>query len=226
MPQNDLKNIKAIIWDLDNTLYEFTNEFYHAVNIAAAKAAIKAGLNLPLDKATKIARQSYLAEGQSKAWFIRDYGMDPVQMHHDIHEEIDEKLIRPCPYLPPLFAQLKTKHVIVTHASVNWGKRILDHIGLRPHFADTHIIGLETADFAYKNKSPKMFEIAMAQTNTPIDQTLVVEDREDNLIIPKEMGLRTALITRENTPKPLPNHIDISFNKSHLLLENILQNEK
>lgn len=210
----DGAQIDGVIWDLDNTLYRFEGDFEHACHIAAAKAAVKAGLDFDYDQALELCFQSYETYGHSYMIFIKEYGVEHKKIHFDFHTFIDEKLIRGEMELIALFERAPLDHVLVTHASREWAARALDHIGLRKFFPDERIIPAEEVDFERKSSSRVPFEKALGLLGLEASRVIVVEDIAENLQVPRSMGLDTVLVHYGQPPLPMPDYVGHDYNNA------------
>ena len=214
-----LNNLQAIIWDLDNTLYRFDGDFENLCTVAAAKAVIKSGINMSYEEAFSYCQKSYDEYGHSYYLVIKEHQIDQHQIHFDYHSFIDETVIKKSIELIELMDQAPYKHVLVTHASFEWASRSLSHLGLKKFFSDDMIIPAEAIDFSRKSESTKPFLEALKKLETDIDHTIVIEDLANNLKIPKEMGLSTALVHYGRPPNPKPDYIDYFCNNAIEFLE-------
>ncbi len=215
----DLAALRGVIWDLDNTLYRFDRDFEQACNLAAARAALKGGVEMSLEDAVAFGWESYRLRGHSYDLFLERFALDRVRMHHDFHDAIDETLIKKSAALAALFDRVALGHALVTHASRGWAVRTLDHLGLRPFFPDERIFAAEDSGFERKSESRRAFDAALHALDLPPGQAMVVEDIAGNLRIPKEMGLLTGLVHYGRPPEPLPAHIDWHGNNAADFLE-------
>lgn len=213
-----LAGLKGIIWDLDNTLYRFDDDFKHACAVAAAKAAVALGAPLSLKEAIDISWESFYRTGYSMDMFIARYDLDRERMHHSFHKFIDETLLKSSLQTVSLFEQMNLEHCLVTHASGDWARRALSHLGLLPWFAEGRIIALEDIAFAKKAESARPFEEALSRLGMAVADCLVVEDIPENLAIPRALGLKTVLIHHGQPPVPMPVHIDMDFDNAVALL--------
>jgi putative hydrolase of the HAD superfamily len=204
--------VQAIIWDLDNTLYRFDDAFIHACNVAAARAALHMEVPLGLDEAIEFATKSHLERGFSTEVFIEEHGVDRAHMHEVFHSFIDERAIVTSLETLELFQAVKCDHVLLTHGSGVWARRVLDHLGLREFFPDTHILGRENFDFHSKAQSLIPFEMALSVLGRESGRgVLVVEDTAVNLKHPYDMGMQTALIHHGRPPAKVDSYIDHSI---------------
>ncbi len=212
--QAELAGLSGLVWDLDNTLYRFDDAFKHACNIAAARAAIKGGVDMEIDEAIAFGWKSYREKGYSITLFIEQFQLDVTRMHHDFHHFIDEKLIAACQDTAQAFRDSTQKHVLLTHASRAWAVRTLAHLGLADSFPAAHIIPAEDVSFIKKSSGTAPFEHALAALGCAAGQAAIIEDMPANLDIPKKMGMTTILVHHGQKPDPRPAFIDYDFNNA------------
>jgi putative hydrolase of the HAD superfamily len=213
------QEVRGIIWDLDNTLYRFEEDFEHFCHVAAARAALKGGLDKTFDQAFELCLKSYSVYGHSCQIFTEEYRIDKTQLHFDFHNYIDEKIIARSIELVNLFEELSLNHVLVTHASHEWAQRALTHLGLKDHFPDQMIIPAEATGFERKSESKIPFEMAIQKLSCPPACLVVVEDIAENLAIPYEMGLFTVLVHHGRKPEMLPSYINMACNNAVEFME-------
>jgi putative hydrolase of the HAD superfamily len=212
MTLNEFTPVQAIIWDLDNTLYRFDDAFIHACNVAAARAALHMKVPLGLDEAIEFATRSHLELGFSTEVFIEEHGVDRAHMHEVFHSFIDERAIVASLETLELFRAVKCDHVLLTHGSGVWARRVLDHLGLREFFLDTHILGRENFEFYSKAHSLIPFKKALSVLGRSSGRDiLVVEDTAVNLKHPYNMGMQTALIHHGRPPEKVDSYINHSI---------------
>jgi len=89
----DTHKIKGVIWDLDNTLYRFTDQFKEQCNRVAAKAAQSQGIDLSYDDTLKLAQKSETDHGYSIHLYVTHHGFTYDSLHVPFHDNIDETTI-------------------------------------------------------------------------------------------------------------------------------------
>jgi len=154
----DPDKIDGIIWDLDNTLYRFTEEFRHQCNVAAAKAAHAQGINLSYDDTFKLAQKSEEEHGYSIHLYVAHHGFSYASLHVPFHDNIDETSIEMIEGVAEGVRAIKKPQAILTNASRGWAHRVLKHMGLSDLFPDELITASEDVDFQVKSMSPIGFE--------------------------------------------------------------------
>lgn len=224
MMKRDLKDIRGIIWDLDGTLYRYTDYFKESCNVAAARTALDLGLDMTYDAALDIARTSEQTYGNSFKGF-EQYGIRYEDYHHGFHEKIDHLVLEKNQALFRALAEIRLPMVVLTNASRGWAMRTLDHLGMLPFFAHgENLIALEDSGFKSKAYHTEGFLLASTRLNLDPDKLLVVEDMDANLVVPKTMGMTTALVhhTGAHGPDRYPAHIDYVFDDTLDLINAIL----
>ncbi len=204
-------SIRAIIWDLDNTLYRFDSIFEDACNRAAAKTICGMVPGLHFDDAFAAAVDSYAQHGYSGKALIARYNLSYDAYHYPYHEAIDETMLaRNDAMIAGLFA-LGRPQAILTNASRHWAERALVHLGMKEFFPDDFIFALEDSAFEAKSHSVRPFTMAQEKLGAAPHETLVVEDTVKNLKVPKDMGFQTALIHHGRVPDERHPFIDREY---------------
>lgn len=217
-------NIKGVIWDLDNTLYHFTDEFYTSCTQSAAKAAQELGINLSFDDTLKLAERSEAEHGYSMHGYVTDHGLSYASLHFPFHDKIDENVVGCIDGVQARLEKvrdLNIPQVILTNASRGWAERVLNYIGIRHLFEDKMIVPMEDVDFNPKSLSNKGFKRALELLGTPAKQTLMVDDLDRNLMIPHDMGLQTAYMHHDDAIAHLPIYITAQYKNCVSLVDDI-----
>jgi len=207
----DASCIKGIIWDLDNTLYRFTDAFYKSCTEAAAEAAQELGINLSYEDTLKLAERSELEHGYSMHGYVTDHGLTYASLHFPFHQKIDEKVIDPIPNLKEALQNIKLPQVILTNASRCWAERALKFIGIDDLFQSDRIIPMEDTDFEPKARSDKGFKLAMRKLNLSAEEIVMVDDLDRNLTIPYDLGMQTAYMHHGDPIQDLPDFIHAQY---------------
>lgn len=226
MNRLDISKIKAIIWDLDNTLYRFNAALEQACNIAAGRAAVDLGVPLAVEEAVRIAEESFYARGYSGHVFEQEYKICMKSYHHAYHDAVDVTVIEKNEEMKNLLSQSPYPHVILTNADRGWANRTLDHLGMTEFFPAHKVIPQEDADYQPKARSARGVEIALEKLRADLpdlntEEVLMVDDLVRNLKFPKEMGLQTAYIIH-GKHEDIPNFVDAVFDDTISLMKELL----
>lgn len=187
----DIYKVKGIIWDLDNTLYRFTDELKAHCNVAAAKAAQDLGINFSYEDTVKIAERSEEKYGYSLHVYVTDHGLSYQDLHVPFHQNIDENVILKINGARAALEKFQGKQVILTNASRCWAERALKHIGVDDMFQRHEIIPMEDVGYEPKARSDKGYKKACEILGLEPTQTLIADDLDRNLIPAHKMGIQT-----------------------------------
>ena len=207
----DLSRIRGIVWDLDNTLYRFTDKFYKACTTAAAEAAQEMGINLSYEDTLRLAERSEKEYGYSMHGYVTDHGLSYASLHFPFHEKIDETVIDKIGGVKESLASCNLPQVILTNASREWAERVLNYIDVKEQFPDQKIIPMEDVNFEAKSRTTKGFLKACEILSLLPEEVLMVDDLDRNLITANSVGIQTAYIHHGDKISDLPDFIDEQF---------------
>ncbi|MEM5882973.1 MAG: TIGR02253 family HAD-type hydrolase [Candidatus Aenigmatarchaeota archaeon] len=191
--------IKAILFDLDNTLIDFIKMKEEACK-AAVKAMIKKGLKLPFKKAYKELMKTYFEVGieSDKAFekFLEKQGFFNEKILAagiNAYLKKKQKFLKPYPRVKTTLKKLKKlglKLVIVTDApKLKAYQRILA-LGIDDYF--DFLIGKE--DTGKEKTSLEPLRLALKRLKLKPEEVLLVGDSLEKDIKPaKKLGIRTVL---------------------------------
>jgi len=217
----NLSHIRAIVWDLDGTLYRYEDNFVEACNIAAVKTAIALGLDMTEEEGLQLARQSMKLYGNSSRLFL-DRGIKYEDFHHPYHAAVDTTVLLKNLEMKTALEQLSLPMVILTNASRDWARRTVDHLDYGHLFPDTKLLALEDMGFRSKAQTTAGFIKALEIMGADADHTLMVEDLPHNLTKAKELGMTTALVHHHVVTAEPHDHVDHEFDDTLTLVKTLL----
>lgn len=193
-------NIRGLIFDLDNTLYENPSGKDGVFSQAAALAAIDLGLKLSFQQALDLAEKSYIDHKSESAVFCQTYGISEEDFHYHAHKHGTALMIQAVPPLKDFasaFNRLAAGYDIriLTHGSQYWAEQLSSHLGYSSSLKEGQILGLDHPAVAYRKKlSPDIFEDVANMMGLKTDEIAVVEDTAENLVSPYGLGMQTIFI--------------------------------
>jgi phosphoglycolate phosphatase-like HAD superfamily hydrolase len=174
--------IKTIIWDLDNTLYKFTDTQIRLWHEGVVKYMLSEGVDLDMEDAINLAHQGWVNHRDSNHYFIENYGISARDAHIGMFKHIDKNMIAPCTETPSLMDAMRNHHhVILTYATREWAHRILAHTGLDKFFHPDFVLGAEDYNFEDKAHSPRGILTALNKIGGNANEVMFVEDTLPNL---------------------------------------------
>lgn len=211
----------GIVWDLDHTLYKTTDAIVKPWLFTLSRLAVERGLYADTDTALQVLEKSSDRYGHCLTQIEMDHDIDTEEFIHTAIEKFGNKfaavpLIEPC----DLTVAAITSHghipqVILTSAHRDWARRVIERIRLDAHFPDQRVIVIEDSDYKYKSNSRIPFERAAEVIGLPVASLIMVEDNINNLVVAKELGMGTVLVTHGDVPAVPADHVDFIVNKAY-----------
>ena len=185
--------IKDIIWDFDGTLFDT----YPGTVNSFIKALEDSGINETNENVL-----NYLKVSDSLAitHFKELYGLDNdfINKYIAYKKDMKPEVIRPFPFAEDVckqFVALGGRNYIITHRGHSTIK-FLEHYGMMCHF--TEII---TKQNGFKRKpDPEAFIYLIEKYHMNESTSLVIGDRECEVLGGKAVGVRTCLYNTNNIP--------------------------
>lgn len=205
-----MNTIKAVIWDLDHTLYQHDLEFVKELDWALARAVVANGADIDLQSAFNLSARSFEETGASHTLFLEQFPeLSAPKLHDDFHHEMDERLINPFKELPDLFtAQPDIEHFIVTHSARHWAERVVDFIGLADYIPNDHIIDFRELGYNAKHENYAVIDELITRAGLESENMVMVEDTIKNLKPAHDRGLVTIYVHNNEELPEIPDYVD------------------
>ena len=202
---------KAIIWDLDNTLYRITPEFADTLDEVMAQALVEdLGVKMDLAKAKAKVKESYRIYRDGGELFYREDGINPWDLFEAYHKRKPVELIVPFEGLAQKLATLPVEQYIFTTSSHSTAEKILKQIGLYELFKG-RFYSVEDFNTLKKNESADVYQQLCDRIGLKPQDCVFVDDSYSNLEFPKELGMTTVRIYyNENSAKD-KTYIDAAY---------------
>lgn len=218
--------IKAIIFDLDNTLVDFMLLKERAVD-AAVHAMVDAGLNISQDEAKKRINDIYDKEGIEyqqvfdkllmEVYGVIDYRI--ISAGIVAYRTAREAALKPYPkVLPALISLIKMglKLAIVSDAPAKEAYLRLSYLNFH-HLFDVIITFDDTMQ---KKPSPVPFNLALERLNLKASECLMIGDwAERDVVGAKEVGMKTVFARYGDTFNTVHPGSDYDINCISELIE-------
>ena len=204
-----LSSLQGIIWDKDGTMFEETPELIREYQLAAIGAIVQmveeAHRNDPevplitMEEAEATIPESYSTYGWSFELLRRRYNFGKRTVHFKMHTLMTTKNVKPNPCLPTALLCAKQQGIkmgIATHCNMVFVRTNLAHMNIGSDIIeDRHIMTLEECDFAEKTNSDHMIMKTAHHMGVLPHQSAFVENSTGNLILAKQRGFLTVLVT-------------------------------
>lgn len=202
---------KAVIWDLDNTLYRITPEFADTLDLVMAEALIyDLGVNLSLDDCKAMVKQSYKEYRDGGEVFYQNYAVSPKELSECYHNRKPVEMIEPYQGLPEGLRKLPFEQYIFTTSTRSACEKILKHIGLYEIFKD-RFYSVEDFGVYKKNEDSKVYADVCKTIGIDPKDCIFVDDSYSNLEFAKEVGMTTVRIYYQNNSAKDKAYIDAAY---------------
>ena len=216
---------KAIIWDLDNTLYRITPEFADILDSVMAQALIEdLGVKLDFETAKAKVKESYRIYRDGGEIFYRDYGINPRDLFIAYHRRKPVEKIVPYDNLLAKIEKVPAEQYVFTASDRYASEKILKHLGLYEFFKDRYY-SVEDFGVYKKNEDARVYREFCRKINADPTDCVFVDDSYSNLEFAKEAGMTTVRIYYHNNSARDKTYIDYAYKGIESFLEAVLSGQ-
>lgn len=188
--------IKAILFDLDNTLYPASCGLMHQIDQRIGEF-VRTALQLEETEALELRKHYYATYGTTLRGLQTHYDHIEADVYLQfVHDIAIDRFVAPNTELDPLLNALPLRKIIFTNSPAEHAERVLDCMGIAQHFERTY-------DVRYFNFVAKpnlaAYEHVLEQIGLAGDETIMIEDTLDNLPPAKQLGMLTILVDESGT---------------------------
>ena len=202
---------KAIIWDLDNTLYRITPELADILDETMAIALVDdLGVPLDVDEAKALVKESFARHRDGGQIFYEKYNVNPVDLFFSYHNRKPVEKIEPIEGLVERIEKLPVEQYIFTYSSNATATKILRHIGLYPFFKGKYHT-VEDYHFSKKNDNVEVYLEVCEKIGRDPKDCIFVDDSYSNLEFAKKAGMTTVRIFYNHNSSKDKEYIDAAY---------------
>lgn len=184
--------IRAFFIDLDDTVYPASAGIWSLVSQRMI-AYMHNILGIPLEEAPAIRERLYRTYGTTLRGLRNEYGVDMDDFLFYVHDIDLQNILQPDAELKRTLSQIHQPKWIFTNASREHAQNVLNVMQLGEYFTD--IIDIRDVQ-PYCKPDPAAYQIALKLAgNFAPQETLMVDDRKENLDVAASLGFRTILIS-------------------------------
>jgi putative hydrolase of the HAD superfamily len=165
--------IRALLFDLDNTLYSEATGLETAV-LQRMNQFVADMFNLPFAEAGKFRREHAKPYGTTLEWLMREKGFaEPERYFSYIHPEGEEDCLEPDHVLRLMLNSIPLPKAVLTNAPREHAERILAKLGIAECFIEVYDIWFNEL---LGKPNPKAYLRALDASGFSLAETLFVDD--------------------------------------------------
>lgn len=189
--------IKHIIFDVDKTIYPASCGFGDEMDRRISQYAAN-HVNLPLEEANKLRKQSVKEYGTTLRWLQLEHGLIDTDHYLDyVHPVNVEDYLPHKELIKDLFHRINVPISILSNGPIENVDRIL-------HFYEVKHLFNPIIDIKMNNLKGKpyveVYEKILKEINLPVHEVLLVDDVEAYLIPFHDMGGQVLLVNELDRP--------------------------
>ncbi len=212
----------VVIYDLDDTLYNKTQEFADILDTTMAEALVyDLGLDMDLSKAKDLVTESYRIYRDGGEIFYRDYNIQPKDLFIAYHKRKPVEKIKPYDNLIDRIEKVPAEQYIFTASDKYASEKILKHLGLFEFFKDRYY-SVEDFGVFKKNENAKVYYQFCDKIKVSPEDCVFVDDSYSNLEFAKESGMTTVRIYYNNNSAKDKTYIDYAYKGILSFLDDVL----
>ena len=213
----------VLIYDLDDTLYNKTEEFADLLDATMAKSLIEdLGIKMSFEEAKKLVTESFRIYRDGGEIFFQQYGVNPRDLFIAYHKRKPVEKIVPYENLIDKIKKVPAEQYIFTASDRYASEKILKHLGLWEFFKDRYY-SVEDFGVYKKNESSDVYYEYCEKIGVKPQDCVFVDDSYSNLEFAKEAGMTTVRIYYKNNSAKDKTYIDYAFKGLMSFLDYVLE---
>lgn len=190
--------VRYILFDLDDTLYDYSSGMFQAVR-ARIETWMVQTLQLSLPKVQALRQKYFKAYGTTLAGLVRHHPEADRDDYLDAVHQVDvSRYLAPRPELEAMVAALPVKKGIFTNGTADWADRVLRQLNIRQHFGP--LIDIRATRYVGK-PWPEAYRMALDLLHCDGAECIFVDDQPRNLQPAAAFGMRTVLVRPGGVPE-------------------------
>lgn len=189
------RELKAILFDLDNTLYDASRGLQEAGD-RRITAYIMRELGLPHDEADALRTRTWREYGTTARGLEAEYGLIPAALYDWAISLLEPaEYLTPDPALADMLSGFTASCHVFTNAPEQYARKVLEALGVSRLF--DRIFDIERHHWVCK-PDPAIYRDALADLGLQGPQVALIEDNHRNLAPAAELGMLTVWLRHDH----------------------------
>jgi len=194
--------MKAILFDLDNTLYSEKCGVYDLIDQRMNEWLITR-LNVSPEDVNEFRHRYFMQYGTTLRGLMVHHQVNPRDFLDFVHDVPVHEFLKADLELREVLEKIQVRKMVFTNSDLRHANRILDALGIRDLFEK--IFDIEAMHYIPK-PNPEPYRLALDYLGTEPADVMLIDDMERNLVPARKLGIRTLLIG-DGQPTPDTPHI-------------------
>lgn len=207
---------KAILFDLDNTLYTEKCGIFDLIDRRMDEWLISR-LNVSPAEVSVFRHKYFMKYGTTLRGLMLHHGVNPHDFLEYVHNVPVVEFLSADEELRKTLQNVKSRKLIFTNSDFKHANRILDALGVRDLFEK--IFDIEAMQFIPK-PNPEPYKLVVSYLDSDPAECLLIDDMERNLKPAREMGMKTILIG-DGEPADDTQHVMANIKELNSVLQQI-----
>lgn len=190
---SEFEHVRSWVFDLDNTLYPHDADLFSQIDVLMT-TYVSEFLRMSREEARKLQKDLYRDHGTTLRGLMDLYNVDPDDFLQKVHD-IDYSWLEPNPELGQAIRSLPGRKFIFTNGNRSHAERSAAQLGILDQFED--IFDIVAAGLIPK-PAKESYEAFVTLHGIAGPDAVMFEDLARNLVIPKQLGMRTVLVVPQN----------------------------
>jgi putative hydrolase of the HAD superfamily len=196
--------IRAVLFDLDNTLYPVSNGLMQSIDRRIGEY-VQHTLGLEEEEALRLRRQYYSEYGTTlRGLRHNNHDVETESYLQYVHDVALEAFLQSDQRLDALLGQLQARKIIFTNSPLEYAERVLATLGIAHHFE--RIFDVRYFDFVGK-PDPACYKQVLKDLGIAGSEAMFIEDTARNLPPAAALGMTTVLVADPPEPTPLADYV-------------------
>jgi putative hydrolase of the HAD superfamily len=195
-------HIDTWVFDLDNTLYPASCRLFDQMHVRMSDFIVNE-FQVSVAEAQRLRGDYFRKYGTTLRGLMLEHDMQPTRFLDYVHE-IDYAAVAESAALRDALSKLQGRKLIFTNGTVRHAQRVLNKLGCADQFEAIYDI-VESDYIPKPDRAP--YEKFLALHDVKPETSAFFEDLSHNLIVPRDMGMTTVLISDAGETE-MPAHVD------------------
>jgi len=197
--------MKALLFDLDNTLYPAEKDLFSLIDVRINRF-MEEVVDIPPSRVDPLRRQYWQDYGATLQGLIRHYAVDAEEYLDYVHRFDIGQRLTPDFELQKALKSIDQPCFIFTNGSRQHAEQVTAALGIRDQFAE--IFDIRVANYQPK-PNPQPYQQVLKQLGMQGRDCIMIEDSPANLKTAKEFGMTTILVGIQ----PTGNFVDAQLSR-------------